>query len=91
MADKTDASGEVYLLPLTDLGAPDVPGRYIQLPPPTSPPYSLRFSIDGTSSICREGALWVNIPEAGKPFVRGDYRSFKSVYLFESDKKLTET
>ncbi|KAJ1715991.1 glycogen debranching enzyme Gdb1 [Aspergillus flavus] len=68
---------QVYLLPLKDDGSPDVPGGYIYLPPPTNPPYSVRFVIEGSSSICREGSLWVNIPEDGKPFNRSAFRSFR--------------
>jgi glycogen debranching enzyme len=71
------APTNVYLLPLTDDGAPDVPGRYIYLPPPTTPPYLVRFVIEGTSSICKEGNLWVNIPEKGKAFNRKQYKQFK--------------
>jgi glycogen debranching enzyme len=67
----------VYLLPLTDLGAPDVPGTYIYLPPPTEPPYCVRFQIQGTSSICRKGSLWVNIPAEGDEFERSRYREYK--------------
>lgn len=67
----------VYLLPLTDSGAPDVPGTYIYLPPPTEPPYCVRFQIQGTSSICSQGSLWVNIPAEGDEFERSQYREFK--------------
>ena len=67
----------VYLLPLTDNGAPDVPNEYICLPAPTDPAYSLRFAIEGTSSICRQGSLWVNIPADGKEFDRAKYREYK--------------
>lgn len=70
---------EVQLLPLDDDGAPDVPGGYIYLPPPSDPPYTLRFAIEGTSSICREGSLWVNIPAYGERFDRGRFREFKWV------------
>ena len=73
------ASQAVYLLPLTDSGAPDVPGTYIYLPPPTEPAYSVRFQIQGTSSICREGSLWVNIPAKGDKFIRTQYREYKYV------------
>ncbi|KAL5336272.1 hypothetical protein BJX70DRAFT_373166 [Aspergillus crustosus] len=66
-----------YLLPLKDDGSPDVPGGYIYLPPPDSPNYSLRFIIEGSSSICRDGTLWVNIPESGQPFNRSSFREFK--------------
>ncbi|RHZ65683.1 uncharacterized protein CDV56_108778 [Aspergillus thermomutatus] len=68
---------QVYLLPLKDDGSPDVPGGYIYLPPPSDPAYLLRFVIEGSSSICREGTLWVNIPESGKPFDRLVFRSFR--------------
>ncbi|KAH7072927.1 glucanotransferase domain of glycogen debranching enzyme-domain-containing protein [Paraphoma chrysanthemicola] len=71
------ASQAVYLLPLTDAGAPDVPGSYIYLPPPTEPAYSVRFQIQGTSSICRYGSLWVNIPAKGEKFKRSQYREYK--------------
>lgn len=67
----------VYLLPLTDGGAPDVPGTYIYLPPPTDPAYIVRFAIEGASSICREGSLWVNIPAEGEEFQRDRFREFK--------------
>lgn len=67
---------QVYLLPLTDGGAPDIPGGYIYLPPPTTPAYVLRFVIEGTSSICREGSLWTNIPEEGAEFDRSKFRQF---------------
>ncbi|KAF2645816.1 glycogen debranching enzyme [Massarina eburnea CBS 473.64] len=66
----------VYLLPLTDSGAPDVPGQYLYLPPP-NPSYILRFQIEGTSSICRKGSLWVNIPARGDEFRRDSYREYK--------------
>ncbi|KAF2669670.1 glycogen debranching enzyme [Microthyrium microscopicum] len=69
----------VYVLPLTDNGAPDVVGSYIYLPPPTTPCYSLRFSILGTSSICREGSLWVNIPAKGEEFRRDNYKEYKLI------------
>lgn len=67
----------VYLLPLTDGGAPDVPGGYIYMPPPTDQPYVVRFAIDGTSSICRLGSLWVNIPAKGEQFQRDRFREYK--------------
>ncbi|KAI9697691.1 MAG: hypothetical protein M1836_004641 [Candelina mexicana] len=73
----TRTSHEVYLLPLTDLGAPDVPGEYIYLPPPTDPAYLVRFAIEGTSSICRQGSFWVNIPAKEQEFDRNTYREFK--------------
>ncbi|PLN78738.1 glycogen debranching enzyme [Aspergillus taichungensis] len=70
------SSQQIYLLPLKDDGSPDVPGGYIYLPPPTTPPYALRFVIEGSSSICRDGALWVNLPEEGKDFDRTAFRRF---------------
>lgn len=73
----TETSGEVFLLPLTDEGEPNVPGGYIYLPPPTDPPYVVRFYIEGTSSICRQGSLWINVPAAGQQFVRESFREFK--------------
>jgi glycogen debranching enzyme len=76
MATKS-LGNEIYLIPLTDLGCPDVPGGYIYLPPPTATPYSVRFVIEGTSSICREGSLWVNIPQANEEFQRKAFREFK--------------
>ncbi|KAI9782452.1 MAG: hypothetical protein M1839_004938 [Geoglossum umbratile] len=77
MASNGAASTEVHRLRLTDTGAPDVPGGYIYLPPPTDPAYILRFAIEGTSSICRQGSLWVNIPAVGEPFQRDKFREYK--------------
>ncbi len=78
MPPKTiQSSHAVYLLPLTDEGAPDVLGSYIYLPSPSDPPYVLRFAIKGTSSICRQGSLWVNIPAPGEEFHREKFREFK--------------
>lgn len=74
------ASNRVYhLCPLRDDGSPDLPGEppYIYLPPPTSPAYCIRFEIEGTSSICREGSLWVNLPDEGEPFRRDQFREYK--------------
>ena len=76
-AEGSKASPEVWLLQLTDDGAPDVPSGYIYMPPPTDPAYILRFEIEGTSSICRQGSLWVNIPASGEPFRRGQYRRYE--------------
>lgn len=73
------APQEVYLLPLTDNGAPDVSGGYVYLPPPSDPPYVVRFAIEGTSSICREGSLWVNLPAPGEHFQRHHFREYKWV------------
>ena len=70
-------SRTIYKLPLTDAGAPDVPNGYVYLPAPTTPPYYLRLAIEGTSSICREGSLWVNIPAEGEEFDRRKFRQFK--------------
>ncbi|KAG9654498.1 hypothetical protein KCU64_g5282, partial [Aureobasidium melanogenum] len=62
MAPTLQQTQAIYLLPLRDDGSPDVAGEYIYLPPPSDPAYKIRFVIEGTSSICREGSLWVNIP-----------------------------
>jgi glycogen debranching enzyme len=69
---------DVYLLPLADDGAPKVEGQYILLPPPNKEsPYRVCFEIQGTSSICRQGSLWVNIPAKGEQFKRDHYREYK--------------
>ncbi|MCJ1474632.1 hypothetical protein MMC13_003292 [Lambiella insularis] len=70
-------SHEVYILPLTDSGAPDVPGGYIYLPPPSTPAYVVRFAIEGTSSICRKGSLWCNVPKPGHLFQRDSFHEYK--------------
>ena len=67
----------VYNLPLKDDGSPDLIGEYIYLPPPAVPAYSIRFEIDGTSSICREGSLWVNIPGKHEQFDRKKFHEYK--------------
>ena len=59
---------QVQLLRLTDSGAPAVPNQYVYLPPPTLPPYTLRFEIEGTSSVCRNGTFWTNIPQKDQKF-----------------------
>ncbi|KAK8138726.1 glycogen debranching enzyme [Apiospora sp. TS-2023a] len=79
MIPRTVTSNEVYLLPLKDNGAPDVPGEYIYLATRSSEPITVRFTIEGTSSICRQGSLWVNIPEHGSEFHRDVFREFKLV------------
>jgi glycogen debranching enzyme len=72
-------TSNVYLLPLKDDGSPDVPGdAYIYLTPTQNGPTTVRFAIEGTSSICRHGSLWVNIPDGkGTPFYREKFREFK--------------
>ncbi|TAQ88115.1 hypothetical protein B7494_g3583 [Chlorociboria aeruginascens] len=77
MAPPTMVSNEVYLLPLRDDGSPDVPGGYIYLAPKSEAPIIVRFAIEGTSSICRHGSLWVNIPAEGKQFRRDQFQQFK--------------
>ncbi|KAJ4297422.1 bifunctional 4-alpha-glucanotransferase/amylo-alpha-1,6-glucosidase [Collariella sp. IMI 366227] len=79
MVPKTMVSNEVYLLPLKDDGSPDVAGEYIYLAPKHNDPITIRFAIEGTSSICRHGSLWVNIPEQGAEFRRDKFREFKLV------------
>ncbi|KAH8602963.1 putative glycogen debranching enzyme [Bisporella sp. PMI_857] len=70
-------SDEVYLLPLKDDGSPDIPGDYIYLTPTGNDPIIVRFAIEGTSSICRDGTLWVNVPAEGADFDRHNFREFK--------------
>lgn len=70
-------STQVYLLPLNDDGSPDVAGEYIYIASSSEDPVTLRFAIEGTSSICRHGSLWVNIPQEGKEFRRDAFREFK--------------
>lgn len=77
MAPKIMASNEIYRLKLKDDGSPDVPGGYIYLTPKSAAPITVRFEIEGTSSICRHGSLWVNIPAEGADYHRGKYREFK--------------
>ncbi|KAK0734496.1 glucanotransferase domain of glycogen debranching enzyme-domain-containing protein [Lasiosphaeria miniovina] len=72
-------SNDVYLLPLNDDGSPQVTGEYIYLAPETRESVTIRFAIEGTSSICRHGSLWVNIPERGAEFRRDKFREFKLV------------
>lgn len=47
------------------------------LPAPTNPAYSVRFEIEGTSSICRNGSLWVNLPGKGEKFDRKHFKEYK--------------
>ncbi|KAF2861143.1 glycoside hydrolase family 133 protein [Piedraia hortae CBS 480.64] len=76
-----------HLLPLKNDGSPDLAGEppYIYLPPPTDPPYSIRFKIGGTSSICRNGSLWVNLPGHKDDFVRSKFQEFKLTPSFNND------
>lgn len=82
------SASEIFLLPLSDEGAPEIPGGYIYLPPPTQPPYSIRFLIEGTSSICRQGSLWVNLPESGETFDRSKFREFKYAASYGSERSI---
>ncbi|PFH63434.1 hypothetical protein XA68_10025 [Ophiocordyceps unilateralis] len=77
MSPRTMTSTEVYLLPLNDDGSPRVPGQYVYLAPSTADDVTLRFAIEGTSSICRHGSLWVNLPDKGQPFRRDSFREFE--------------
>lgn len=79
MIPKTVVWNEVYLIPLRDDGSPDVRHNYIYLVPNAKDPVTVRFVIEGTSSICRHGSLWVNIPELGQEFRREKFREFKCV------------
>ncbi|KAK7697314.1 bifunctional 4-alpha-glucanotransferase/amylo-alpha-1,6-glucosidase [Diaporthe eres] len=78
-------SNEVHLLPLNDDGSPDVAGQYVYIAPKTRDPVTIRFTIEGTSSICRHGSLWVNIPEKGHEFQRHNFREFPLVPNFTRD------
>ncbi|PKS06288.1 hypothetical protein jhhlp_007036 [Lomentospora prolificans] len=77
MGPRTVTSNEVYVLHLNDDGSPAVPRQYVYIEPKTSEGLVIRFSIEGTSPICRHGSLWVNIPEKDKPFEREKFREFK--------------
>ena len=68
---------DVYLLPLNDDGSPQIQGEYIYLAPRCDDTITVRFTIEGTSSICRHGSLWVNIPERGIEFRRDHFREYK--------------
>lgn len=70
-------SKETFLLPLNDDGSPQIAGEYIYLAPTSYDPITIRFAIGGTSSICRHGSLWVNIPEEGVDFRRDHFRQYK--------------
>jgi glycogen debranching enzyme len=59
------------------IAAPKAATQDVYLPPPTEPAYCVRFQIQGTSSICRQGSLWVNIPAKGEKFERSQYREYK--------------
>src|SRR5204862_6179289 len=73
-------ASEIFLLTLDDSGSPEVSGSYILLPPPVNP-YTLRFAIEGASSVCRKGSLRVNVPEKGQDFSREKFREYKYIYL----------
>lgn len=79
MSPQQVSNHTVHLLPLKDDGSPDVSGdpAYLYLAPPSHPAYSIRFQINGTSSICREGSLWVNIPKKGEQFGRKKFNEYK--------------
>ncbi|SPN96615.1 probable 4-alpha-glucanotransferase / amylo-1,6-glucosidase (glycogen-debranching enzyme) [Cephalotrichum gorgonifer] len=71
---RTATSNEVYLLHLNDDGSPRVHRSYVYIDPQSDDGFDLRFSIEGTSPICRHGSLWINIPEKGAVFKRDEYR-----------------
>ncbi|KHN98954.1 glycogen debranching enzyme [Metarhizium album ARSEF 1941] len=77
MSPGTMTTTQVYLLPLNDDGSPDVDRQYIYIAPPSNGPVTLRFAIEGTSSICCHGSLWVNVPDEGSDFRRDSFREFK--------------
>lgn len=74
-------SQEVFLLPLNDDGSPQVAGQYIYIESQCDDAVVVRFVIEGASSICRHGSLWVNIPEEGSAFERNHFREYKYKYL----------
>ena len=77
-----DSPDQVYLLPLTDDGSPDLSRGYVYLPPPTSPRYLLRFVLECRSAIFNKGTLWVNIPGDGKAaFNPAAFRGFEYVHV----------
>ncbi|KAL1897826.1 bifunctional 4-alpha-glucanotransferase/amylo-alpha-1,6-glucosidase [Ceratocystis pirilliformis] len=82
MTPSAICSSEIYLLPLNDDGSPDIAGQYVYLAPRSPEPFVVRFSLEGTSSVCRYGSLWVNIPENGEDFKREKFREFKLVPNF---------
>lgn len=79
MDPRTVASAEVYILYLNDDGSPRVPREYVYVDPQSDAGFTLRFSIEGTSSICRHGSLWINVPEEGVGFQREAYREYPCV------------
>lgn len=84
MDPRTVASTEVHLLHLNDDGSPKVPRSYVYIDPQSDEGFTLRFSIEGTSPICRHGSLWINVPAEGAGFKREEYREFPYV-----DRELT--
>jgi glycogen debranching enzyme len=80
----------IYHLPLKDDGSPNLGGdtSYIYLSPPTKNPYSIRFEIEGTSSICKEGSLWVNLPKKGEAFDRAKFTEYKLKPTFNENIKI---
>ncbi|KAI1436687.1 glycoside hydrolase family 133 protein, partial [Xylaria sp. CBS 124048] len=91
MASPTVISNEVYLLPLKDDGAPDIAGGYdyVYLSPATDDPITIRFVIDGTSSICQNGSLWVSIPSKGSEFYRDRFTEYKLVGGFNRNTEIS--
>ena len=73
---RTVTSNEVYILYLNDDGSPKVPREYVYIDPQSDGGFTLRFSIEGTSPICRHGSLWINVPEEGVGFERNEYREY---------------
>lgn len=82
-------SQQVFLLPLNDDGSPQIAGEYIYIES-ECPEVTVRFVIEGASSICRHGSLWVNIPEKDVPFRRTQFREFKYV-VFQGQLELAVT
>ncbi|CEJ93827.1 Putative Glycogen debranching enzyme [[Torrubiella] hemipterigena] len=84
MSPGTMTSQQVFLLPLNDDGSPQVAGEYIYIESESSE-VIVRFVIEGASSICRHGSLWVNIPEKGVAFKRSQFRELKLSADFTRD------
>ena len=79
MPSTSNPKNTIYTLPLSSHDAsPAVPRAYVLLPPPTDPPYTLRLELQGSSPVCRQGTLWMNIPEDSETeFKREAFRTFK--------------
>ena len=80
MSPTRDEPPLVYVLALDYKGAPDIAGHYVNLPAPRTP-YTLRFTIEGTSATTRDASLWINLPDGDAEFDRKKFREIKYVDL----------